>query len=234
MEKVFNLGFSKTGTTSFEYAVEYLGYNTYHGNYTLKHSDYMLALWIHRDFDEIRKMTAYWDAYADAPWGGTDLYLKLIEWYPEAKFVHTLRDADSWYASLEKMLMRFDTNPEKAIDMFHVNGRFGFSYFMKHNFGIENLSGAKQKIIDQYNRHNDQVTEFMLKKNAAYLPFKSVDGEGWEKLCPFLGKPIPEIAYPHHNPAVGTEQKVQPQTKPEVNSNLGGRIINKIKKILPP
>ena len=203
MEKVFNLGFSKTGTTSFEYALEHLGYLTYHGYYILPHSEYMLALWVHRDYEEIRKMTAYWDAFADAPWGGTSLYLKLYEWYPAAKFVHTYREPNSWYESLEKMLCTCSGGDlESAFDTFHANGRRGFTYFMKQNFGIKTLAGAKRKIIDQYRRHNDEVTEFMIRAKADYLRFNSVDEVNWEVLCGFLGKPVPEITYPHCNQAV--------------------------------
>jgi hypothetical protein len=33
------------------------------------------------------------------------------------------------------------------------------------------------------------------------LRLDSAAGQGWEELCPFLGKPIPEIAYPHLNAA---------------------------------
>lgn len=69
VQKVFNIGFSKTGTTSFENAAIVLGYKTYRGDYRLKHNDYMMALWVNRAYDEIRQMTEYWDAFSDAPWG---------------------------------------------------------------------------------------------------------------------------------------------------------------------
>jgi hypothetical protein len=200
--KVFNLGFSKTGTTSFEHAMEHLGYKTYHGHYELPHNNYLMALWVHRDYPEIRRMTRYWDAFADAPWGGTDLYLQLFEWHPGAKFVQTVREPQSWYESLTKMLCKFSNgNLESAIETFHANGRYGFAYFMEANFGIASLSGATQKIIDQYQRHNDDVAEFLTRKGAAFLRLDSAAGQGWEELCPFLGKPIPEIAYPHLNAA---------------------------------
>ena len=26
-----------------------------------------------------------------------------------------------------------------------------------------------------------------------------IAGDGWDKLCPFLGKPVPEAAFPHRN-----------------------------------
>jgi hypothetical protein len=100
MTKVFNVGFSKTGTTSFEFATKLLGYNTYHGDFRIPVSEYTIGMWIHRDYDELRRLSTYWDAFADAPWGGTDLYRQLVEWYPDAKFVLTVREPESWYRSL--------------------------------------------------------------------------------------------------------------------------------------
>ena len=234
MEKVFNVGFSKTATTSFEYAMEHLGYNTYHGNYALKHSDYLLALWIHKDYDEIKKLSAYWDAFADAPWGGTDLYEKLIEWYPNAKFVHTIRNAEDWYASLEKMFMKFDKDPKTAIDTFHSNGRYGFAYFFKIRFGVENLVGNKNMIINQYVEHNEKVASFMKSRKANYLSFKSTEGEGWEILCPFLGKPIPSIPYPEKN-IYEPNNKILKQKENKNSSSepgIGKKVANKIKRII--
>lgn len=115
--KIFNLGFSKAGTTSFEHAMEHLGYKTYHGHYELPHNNYLMALWIHRDHTEIRRMTRYWDAFADAPRGGTDLYRQLYEWYPDAKYVQTVREPQTWHESLTKMLCKFSNgNLESAIE----------------------------------------------------------------------------------------------------------------------
>jgi hypothetical protein len=172
----------------------------------------MLALWINRDYQEIRKMSSYWDAFADAPWGGTDLYIKLYDWYPSAKFVLTYREPDSWYGSLEKMICEFSNgNLESAIETFHANGRYGFSYFMKANFGIETLAGAKQRIMDQYKRHNDEVSEFMDRNKADYLRFNCVGGEGWEVLCPFLGKSVPDTSYPHLNQAIPSNEPAEKQ-----------------------
>jgi hypothetical protein len=233
MEKVFGIGFSKTGTTSFEYAMEHFGYKVYHGNYILKHNDYMLSLWIHRDYDEIKRMSKYWDAFADAPWGGTDLYKKLYEWYPSAKFVHTIRDAEKWYESMEKMLMRFDSNPATALDTYHANDRYGFSYFFKHTYGVENLVGNKQKIIDFYNKHNREVEEFMIKNKANYLKFNSIEEQGWKTLCPFLGVPIPEIDYPHKNNYAPIEKPVEKKVvPPPPKLSFGRRVINKIKRMI--
>ena len=64
MEKIFGLGFSKTGTTSLEIALQKLGYNVCRGHWKNSHTFYLLALYIHRDYDEIFRIVNYWDAFA--------------------------------------------------------------------------------------------------------------------------------------------------------------------------
>ena len=68
--KVFNLGFSKTGTTSIEQALSILGYRVAKGHWKYNYCFYLLALCVNRDYDEIIRFTHSFDAFCDAPWGG--------------------------------------------------------------------------------------------------------------------------------------------------------------------
>ena len=241
MAKVFCVGFSKTGTTSFEYAMEILGYRVYHGHWQLKHNDYMMALWIHRDLEEIKRMSEYWDAFADAPWGGTDLYRDLHEWYPDAKFVLTLREPEAWYRSLERMLTEFDPNLQTALDTFHAKERYGFTHFVRQRFGISQLAGNKERIIERYQAHYVEAEEYFIRNGASYVKLDCAKEDGWKVLCPFLGRDIPAVPYPHLNaapvvqppaaqPAVPAAPMVQPQVTarpPRVQ-----RVIRKLKRTL--
>lgn len=220
MEKVFNIGFSKTGTTSFEYAMEILDYNVYHGNYKLKHNAYLMALWINGDYDEIKKMTDYWDAFADAPWGGTYLYEKLIEWYPDAKFIYTVRDAEEWYQSIYRMLTKFDPNPNTALDTFHKMGRYEFSYFMKHRFRIENLVNSRDILIDTFKNHKIDTIKFFELKNKPLLIFNPIGNDGWNELCSFLDKPVPDVEYPFRNHHKSKNGRVKTSLKSKLKNKL--------------
>ncbi len=229
MKKVFNIGFSKTGTTSFEYAMEILGFKTYHGNYNLKHNDYLMSLWVNKDFLEIKKMSNYWDAFADVPWGGTNLYIKLLEWYPDAKFIYTIRNSDDWYNSLYKMLTRFDDNPLTALDTYHANERYGFTYFLKREYNIDNLVDVKDKIIKHFENHKKDVIEHFENKGKEILFFDPINNEGWKKLCPFLDKPIPNCEYPHRNKYIPIQFN---NTQPKKIDKISEKLKRKIKSIL--
>lgn len=200
--KVFCLGFSKTGTTSLEYALKSLGYNVCHGHWQSNYTFYLLALWIHRDYEELLRMTRYWDAFADGPWGGTELYVKLVEHYPNAKYVLTERDPESWYDSFEKLITMFDPNPETALASYHDHQRYGSGYYFESIFGITKLAGHKDKIIGTYTAHNRNVKEFFEAKDIELLSFDvSSEPNVWQLLCPFLGMPAPNVPFPHFNKA---------------------------------
>ena len=210
MEKVFCIGFSKTGTTSIEYALEKLGCKVCHGHWNLKHNDYLLALWIHNDLEEIRRLSRYWDAFADAPWGGTELYRALHSWYPDAKFVLTLRDPEDWFSSLERMLTCFDSNLQTALDAFHAQGRHGFVNFVRHRFEVSQLVGNKDKIIEHYTAHFERAEEYLVHSNASFARLDCTKEDGWKVLCPFLGKDTPPVPYPRLNVAPKVPSQFDP------------------------
>lgn len=202
MQKVFGVGFSKTGTTSLEKALRTLGYRAWRAHWQNPHNSYLLALYIHRDYDEIFRIVNYYDAFADGPWGGTQLYREIYRRLPESKFILTIRDAESWYVSFEKLITMFDLNLETALDSYHANGMYGSAYFFRHVFCIETLAGNRQKIIDHYNAYNESVIDFFSRNDADFLIFDMPAGDGWEKLCAFLNKPIPpNEPFPHANRA---------------------------------
>jgi hypothetical protein len=199
--KVFCIGFSKTGTTSMETALEILGFNVCRGDWRNRHTMYLQALWVNRDYKEILRMTTYWNAFADTPWGGTDLYVELLRAYPDAKYVLTEREPESWYRSFEKLITMFDLSLETALASYHVNGMWGSGYFFEHRFGIDKLAGNKDKIIAEYIAHNDRVKEYFGNRNKELLVVDLSKEDGWQRLCPFLGVAVPPIAFPHHNRA---------------------------------
>tara|TARA_R110002096_G_scaffold42144_2_gene113722 strand:- start:17791 stop:18534 length:744 start_codon:yes stop_codon:yes gene_type:complete len=201
--KIFGVGFSKTGTTSLEAAFENLGRNVCKGDWRLKHNDYNLALYVDRNFEELRRMTHYWDAFADGPWGGGGLYKQLYDWYPDAFFVQTVRDPEMWYNSFERMITSFaeDEDLATALESYHQRGAYGSALFFRNVFQIKKLEGARDKIIDYYISANAEVEAFFESKAARFIRMDITNGEGWHELCSFLGVEKPNIPFPVKNVA---------------------------------
>ena len=57
MRKVFGIGFSKTGTTSLESALEIFDFKVCRGHWNSNHTYYLFALYVNQHFGEIKRMT---------------------------------------------------------------------------------------------------------------------------------------------------------------------------------
>jgi hypothetical protein len=92
--------------------------------------------------------------------------------------------------------------------------------------GFEDPLGHEQHYLDTYNKHNRDVQEYF-KGRKDFLVFNSDEGDGWEKLCKFLGDlPVPNEPFPTFNVNRGSEEvkkKVPPSAlnrKPDVPDDV--------------
>ena len=219
MQKVFGVGFSKTGTTSLEKAFTKLGYKAWNGHWKNPNNSFAMALYLYKDYDEIFKIVNLYDAFSDAPWGGSNLYIELFKRLPESKFVLTVRDAETWYRSFERMITKFDENLETAFDSFYAQGRYGTVYYFKKIFDIETMVGNKNKIIEHYNTYNQNVIRFFTENKADFLVFDMERGDEWKKLCKFLDKSVPSIPFPDANKSTRKSTQINAAKKKRVADN---------------
>jgi hypothetical protein len=112
-----------------------------------------------------------YDTYADYPFA--DIYQQLDEAFPNSKFILTVRDKQSLTKS-------------------HAN------YFIGTPFEIKTPKEL-ERLIQEYKKHNKQVIEYFKNKPSQLLVMNIFEGDGWEKLCSFLNKPIPKRPFPHKN-----------------------------------
>lgn len=163
--KIFILGLSKTGTTSLGNALSKLGYRRF-GWHDIR-SRHLVHSYAHNNLAPLYEITKYYDAFEDLPWPG--VYKELVEWYPDAKFVLSVRrDEEVWGRSMRGHMER---------------GRWG-GY--KHFFGgVDVWEGNEGRIKGAYGGHNQGVREFFRDKPGRMVEI-CIDDEGrgsWERLC---------------------------------------------------
>ena len=56
--------------------------------------------------------------------------------------------------------------------------------------------GDKQ-LSESFLKHNQAVRDFFSDKPGRFLEMNIINGDGWEILCPFLGKQIPKCSFPN-------------------------------------
>lgn len=173
--KVFGIGFHKTGTTSLGQALSILGYRVC-GNVAT--ADPLIG---ERAIGFARELTQQFDAFQDNPW--PILYRELAEWYPDGKFVLTVRDTDKWLASMVGFFKERDSPMRAWI------------------YGVGVARGNEAIYRERFERHNREVCEFFRDRTAQLLVMDFAAGDGWEKLCPFLGEPVPKAPFPRVKPS---------------------------------
>lgn len=168
-KKVFVIGMSKTGTTSMEHVLVQLGYRVCRGHWRKWDTNFLCACYYYNDLDEILNITNYYDAFADAPWGGTDIYEKLVESYPDAYYILTIRDTSNWYLSFIKMYEQYDNNLKTAMETIRSFGAYGNYLFFRKIFNIDNLYNNEKKIKIYYENYNKKVKNFFKNKRYNFI-----------------------------------------------------------------
>lgn len=176
--KVFGIGLSKTGTSSLAQALQRLGFRT---------KDCMgVTQYVAGDLSSIDMDTVLaHDALTDTPI--PSFYRELDQRFPGSKFILTVRDRDGWLQSCRKQF----------------NERLAAKQTAAHNRLFEDLYGTdvfdEQRFVAGYERFVAGVTEYFKARPQDLLVMNVAAGDGWETLCPFLGRPVPDTPFPKAN-----------------------------------
>lgn len=63
----------------------------------------------------------------------------------------------------------------------------------------ETLEFERDKMIAGYHRHHADVRRYFADRPDDLLEMRIAEGDGWEKLCPFLGVEVPDGEFPRTN-----------------------------------
>lgn len=183
--KVFCIGLSKTGTSSLSAALEMLGYSSAHWDNKVTG-----AILSERDF-------SLFDALSDISISYHFEYLFYA--YPNAKFIYTQRPTDEWTQSFLKHYRRFqygDTFDEMRINAQHISrfsGNSGRPLYSKALYFVHESPEAAYQAFDQ------RVKTFFAQHQTRLLDFNLFNGDAWDTLCTYLGRPNPGKPFPHKN-----------------------------------
>ena len=136
---------------------------------------------------------AIYSGYESAvDWPTAGFFRELLEVYPSARFVLTVRSPESWAdsfdATIYKALAERDHAPaEKKEWLEMVAGVVSKTGFPG---GLDRAG-----LIDAFSAHNEAVKRAV---PASQLLVYQVR-DGWEPLCAFLGTPVPTEPFPRTN-----------------------------------
>lgn len=172
-QKVFGIGFQKTGTSSLAASLYILGYDVcgYFGNDDPNIAETALVTAF--------EMADHYDAAQDMPW--PVLYRELDQRYPGSRFILTVRDTESWIRSVVKHF--------KAT---HIDSHVWI-------YGVPAAAGYEAAYIERYERHNREVQAYFADRPGDLLVLDLSDGDPWSSICRFLGHDVPDVPFPRQN-----------------------------------
>ncbi|KAI1176532.1 hypothetical protein F4777DRAFT_577830 [Nemania sp. FL0916] len=221
--EVLCVGLPRSGTESLQHALLKLGYDhTLHGwdiilenpNYCQQYVRLSRKKWFGplngdnnitaTDFDAVLGHSV---AVTDT--AGSVFAAELIAAYPNAKVILNYReDIDAWHQSMVSTIARADSHwplfflsclGRECFWAWHSHVRFMYpGLFRALDGNIKTGIARNGKWV--YKEHYNMIRGLVPKDRL--LEWKITDG--WEPLCKFLGKPVPENEpFPHANTAAG-------------------------------
>ncbi|MEM9007013.1 MAG: sulfotransferase family protein [Cyanobacteria bacterium P01_F01_bin.86] len=185
--KIFGIGMSRTGTKSLSCALHQLGFQIAHfpddevtfqelsiGNYQFS---------ILNKLDGITDITV---AY---------FYPQLDRLLPDSKFILTVRNKQDWLNSVESHWAKHpcfnDPNRQRPEDQTHMAVR---QLLCATIYGSYKFNRERASYI--YDLHYNNVNDYFADRPEDLLILDICSGEGWQKLCHFLNKPLQTSPFP--------------------------------------
>jgi sulfotransferase family protein len=202
--KVIGAGFGRTGTLSIKAALEELGFGPcYHMTEVFGHQKH-IPLWDAAARGETVNWQELLKGYqATVDWPSCTFYKELMEVYPDAKVLLTVRDPEKWYESAQSTIYQtvsWRRSPSSSLILrlfgSHILQTAGMINTLIWERTFRGNFADKHYAIEIFNQHIEEVKKYVPPEQLLVYNVK----EGWEPLCAFLGVEVPEDKpFPHLN-----------------------------------
>jgi hypothetical protein len=189
---ILGAGFGRTGTTSLKRALEILGCGPCYHMQTAMTRPGHCRFWLRAQQGGPVDFGRFLRGYTSAiDWPVCEFLPPLLETWPQARVILTVRDADRWYDSVRETLWEIDRHlpwwfPPSIRRMHNAviwNGRFGGRFL------------ERAHAVEVFRTHEDEVRRSVPARQLLVFDV----AQGWEPLCAFLGRPVPDEPFPRLN-----------------------------------
>lgn len=199
-QKVFVIGFNKTGTTSIGYALEQFGFIV--GKQI--HGELLFDNWLNNDFEPIIEYCKTAEVFQDAPFSFPNTFEQMDKAFPNSLFILTIRDdSEQWYQSITSFHGKMWSNgnvPPTTNDLKEANYIYkGFPLYSitKLFKTTENDPYNKSKLITSYNQHITKVCDYFKDSPEQLLVVNVANPNDFQKLCDFVNIASDLKKFPH-------------------------------------
>ena len=214
MVQVIGAGFGRTGTLSLKAALEELGFGPCYHMTELFENPQHAELWERVAHGEpIKWDDLIGDYRATVDWPGCTFYEEMMEAYPDAKVLLSVRDPEKWYESTRNTIYRISKITQRSrfsslLRLFtpkRVRRTTGMvNELIWENTFADNFED-REYAIEVFERHNGSVKKRVPEDKLLVYEVK----EGWKPLCEFLGVEVPDTPFPHLNDADDFQARIR-------------------------
>ncbi len=206
--ELIGTGFGRTGTLSTKHALERLGFGPcHHMLEAMAHPGQFRHLEAHVRGEPVDWGAAFAGYRSQVDFPGACVWRELLEAFPEAKVLHTVRDPGRWWDSTRATI--WEARTAVAPWVRRLVPAVDRAFAVNEALIWEGLFDGR--FLDR--DHALAVFEARTAEVVATVPadrllvFEVADG--WEPLCAFLDVPVPDEPFPHVNDAAAMGARVR-------------------------
>ena len=213
--KIIGAGLPRTATTTQMYALEKLGASPcYHMRDLLADLETGLPLW-----EDVVDGSPDWErifgaAQSTCDWPSARYYHELMEYYPAAKVVLSVRDGEDWAASMQDTVwgvyhgdsvLHYMCRARAVLDPLwsrYMNVMTRMTW--DEGGALAGDTSTTAGLVAAMERWNEQVKQTVPAERLLAWDLR----DGWEPLCEFLELPVPDEPLPHLNDSVSFREGI--------------------------
>ena len=193
--KVIGAGFGRTGTSSLKQALEELGFGPcYHMTEVFSHPEHV-SVWEAAAEGKPHDWEAVFHDYQSAvDWPAAAFYEQLMERYPNAHVILTVRDPERWYESVLNTIYaisKLTTSPPLSWLLALVAPHQQRIGAVTSRLAWDGVFGSRfedrHHALAVFNQYNQEVQNHVPPERLLVYDVK----QGWDPLCAFLGVAVP-------------------------------------------
>jgi len=209
-KKIICVGLNKTGTTSLKKGLEEIGlvgFPEHIGHQFLSPSIINGA--IGSTIDSL--LNPEYDFYEDMPFSFPKMYEKFFKFFPNEKYILTVRDSvEEWIKSVKNFygdalntekIQNFDNRVPYSMNYANVEIQkvYNWGHPMFRAWGLTSIDNIEEKLKNIYLNHIRDFKEFMKKNNGDYMIINVSKKDELKKLSLWLGVETNINNFGHYN-----------------------------------
>lgn len=195
--KVIGLGYPRTGTMSLKHALEALQLGPCYHMIEVFRKPTDVPFWLaalQQEGSSIDWSSVFGEFHSTTDCPACYFWKELWNSFPDAKYVLTIRDSETWYDSFRTTVYEAMMHPERSTDEAHSNVQCMAKKLILDTM-FEGRFEDKDFAIQTYENHNKTIVQQIPSKQLLIFDVK----DGWQPLCEFLEVPTPDSPFPKSN-----------------------------------